>query len=102
MQITHGMPFVIIGVNNDDDISMIRETVKEKNLTWRSFWNGPSDASSSIAERWCISSWPTTFLIDANGVIRYREIYGERLDRAIESLLKEMGESVDLSGIGHK
>ena len=32
-------PFALIGVNSDRDLDKIRETVKEKRLTWRSFQN---------------------------------------------------------------
>ena len=89
-----GKPFTIIGVNSDEDLASIRQIAKTKNLPWRSFWDG---SDGPIAETWCITAWPTTFLIDVDGILRYRNLYGERLDRAIEELMKEAGESVNLT-----
>ena len=82
-------PFAIIGVNSDKDREAIREIVKEKNLTWRSFWNGPEGPRGPIATRWNVQGWPQTYLIDAKGVIRYQSIFGEKLDVAIEELIAE-------------
>ena len=54
-------PFALVGVNSDQDLEEIREIVKEKNLTWRSFQNEQDD--STIADDWAskggqpFSSW---------------------------------------------
>ena len=32
-----GQPFVILGVNSDQDRDGIKETVKKEEITWRSF-----------------------------------------------------------------
>ena len=42
------------------------------------------------------SSWPTTYLIDAEGVIRYKDLRDEKLDEAIEKLMAEAGHEVEL------
>ena len=95
-------PFAIVGINSDADLSVIRETVKEKSITWRSFWNGEEGPAGPISEKWCVQGWPTTYLLDKDGVIRYSNINGDKLDRAIETLMKEMGEEVSLVGINHE
>ncbi len=89
-------PFAIIGVNSDSDREAVRKIVKEKNLTWRSFWNGPEGTSGPISTAWNVSGWPTIYVIDAEGRIRYKNARGEALDRAIETLLAEMGHEVSL------
>ncbi len=89
-------PFAIIGVNSDRDLEKLRETVKEKNLTWRSFWNGPEGTRGPISTRWGVTGWPTIYVIDANGVIRYKNVRGEAMDRALETLLAEMGHEVSI------
>jgi hypothetical protein len=43
-----------------------------------------------------VHGWPTLYLLDGNGVIRFKNARGERLDHAIEELLSEMGEEVTL------
>jgi hypothetical protein len=90
---TAGKPFAIIGVNSDEDLDSIRQIAKSKNLTWRSFWDGDE---GPIAKDWCITAWPTTYLIDSHGVIRHKHIMGDRLDRAIESLMEEAGHPIKL------
>ena len=35
-------PFALLGVNSDRDRDRLKEVLKEKNLTWRSWWDGGS------------------------------------------------------------
>ena len=83
-------PFALIGVNSDGNLEEVRPALKEEQITWRSFWNGPKGTSGPISERWNVQSWPTIFVIDAEGAIRHKNVRGEELDRAIDSLLAEM------------
>ena len=97
-----GKPFAIIGVNSDRDLDGIRSTVKEKSITWRSFWNGELGTRGPISKAWKVTGWPTTYLIDKDGVIRYKGLRGNALDQAIEELMAEMGEEVELVGVDHE
>jgi len=90
-------PFTIIGVNSDKDLDEIRGIVKEKNITWRSFWNGPEGTSGPISKKWNVSGWPTIYIIDAEGKIRFKNERGPAMDKAITELLAEMGHEVDLA-----
>ncbi len=92
-----GKPFALIGVNSDKDREAIKEIVKEKKITWRSFWNGPEGTSGPISTRWNVSGWPTIYVMDAEGVIRYNNVRGRKLDEAITELMAEIGHEVDLS-----
>ena len=96
-----GKPFAIVGVNSDKELEEIRGAVKAKNLTWRSFWNGKEGTLGPISRKWRVQSWPTTYLLDADGVIRYKNLRGDQLDAAIETLMAEMGHDVKLQGINH-
>ena len=89
-------PFAIVGVNSDRDREKTREVVKEKNLTWRSFWND-SGPDGKISDSYRIKGWPTIFLLDDKGVIRYKNVRGDDLDAAIVKLLGEMGHDIKLS-----
>ena len=82
-------PFVIVGINSDPDLDMIRKAVKEENISWRSFWNGLEGTQGPISTRWNVQGWPTIYVIDAEGVIRYKQVRGEQLDSAIDTLLAE-------------
>jgi hypothetical protein len=70
-------PFALIGVNSDRDLDKIREIVKEKNLNWRSFWNGPQGTSGPISAEWNVTGWPTIYILDKDGC------HGSSLDHAV-------------------
>ncbi len=82
-------PFALIGVNSDTDLEELKPRLKEENITWRSFWNGAEGTRGNIAERWNVQSWPTIYVLDAEGVIRYKNVRGDDLDQAIETLIAE-------------
>lgn len=90
-------PFALIGVNSDRDLDKLREVVKEKNITWRSFWNGPEGTGGPISKEWNVSGWPTIYILDAEGKIRFKNKRGEAMDEAITELLAEIDVEVDLS-----
>lgn len=83
-------PFALIGVNSDRDLEKVMPALKEASITWRSFWNGPKGTGGPISSAWNVGAWPTIYLIDAEGVIRFKQVRGEALDAAIEKLLAEM------------
>jgi peroxiredoxin len=82
-------PFVLVGVNSDDSRDAAKQAVAREGLTWRSFYD--ESAGGPIATAWGIRGWPSIFVIDAKGVIRYKDVRGKDLDRAVDRLLKEMG-----------
>lgn len=89
-------PFAIVGVNGDPELEQIRAIVKEKDINWRSFWNGEGGAVGPITTQWNITGWPTIYVLDHKGVIRYKNPSGPALDEAITTLLGEMGHQVDI------
>ncbi len=90
-------PFALIGVNSDRDLEKIRETVQEKNLNWRSFWNGPEGTRGPISTQWNVTGWPTIYILDKDGVIRYKNARGAAMDKALTELLAEMGQPVNIT-----
>ena len=92
VQRLEGKPFALIGVNSDRDREALKDTLKEERITWRSFWNG-GGTDGPISREWGVRGWPTIYIIDAKGVIRYKNVRGPSLDQAIDALLKEMGSS---------
>ncbi len=83
-------PFALLGVNSDPDKVALKAHMKEENITWRSFWNGPHGTSGPLSAKWNVHGWPTIYVIDANGVIRFRNVRGEKMDAAVDELLKEL------------
>ncbi len=82
-------PFALLGINSDSDRDALKETLLEEEITWRSWWDG-GDTSGPIATKWNVSGWPTVYVLDAKGVIRFKNVRGEAMDQAVESLLEEM------------
>ena len=83
-------PFALIGVNSDRDRTELKKVLLTERITWRSFWNGGSTAGP-ISSRWRVHSWPTIYILDGDGVIRYRDVREAAMDRAVDVLLAEMG-----------
>jgi thiol-disulfide isomerase/thioredoxin len=89
-----GRPFVLIGVNGDDNRERVKAVSAEKGINWRSFWS--ASRLQGIPLQWGVSSWPTIFVIDRSGVIRDNGlVYFHELHRSakpnqmIESLVAE-------------
>jgi hypothetical protein len=79
-------PLSLLGVYCDDDATKARDIVQKIGITWPSFFgtrNGP------IPTAWNNTSWPSTWVLDKKGVIRFREVRQGNLVKAVESLLKE-------------
>ncbi len=85
-----GRPFALLGVNSDeaDDRDKARKTTREKQMTWPSWWDG--EIRGPIQTAYDVTHWPTVYVLDPRGVIRYIDVRGEALDRAVDSLLAEM------------
>ena len=82
-------PFALIGVNSDKDRDELKQVLKDQDLSWRSFWNGGS-TNGPISNAWKVRGWPTIYVLDAEGVIRYRNVRGHAMDQAVDALLAEM------------
>ncbi len=85
-------PFALIGVNSDADKDKLRARMKEENITWRSFWDGgsgPRSTSGAIATAWKVRSWPTIYVLDHEGRIRFKGVRGADMDQAVDALLLE-------------
>jgi thiol-disulfide isomerase/thioredoxin len=71
LKLHEGKPFAIVGVDSDNDIQAAQKAVKDNRMPWRSFRDGDSQ-SGPMVKRWNVKSWPTLYLIDEEGVIRYK------------------------------
>ena len=81
-------PFVLLGINSDEDREEIQKTIKDESITWRSWWDNGSP-EGPIQTQWQVTQRPAIYILDAKGVIRFKNIEAENLDAAIDSLLEE-------------
>ena len=80
-------PFVLVGVNSDSAEKFKAQSVSEK-VTWPCFFDG-GDTSGPIATAWNVRGWPTIYVLDAKGVIRFKNVRGDAMEKAVEELLAE-------------
>src|SRR6266542_1763061 len=77
-------PFAILGVMGDPELKDTQRSIKEGRITWRCWWDG---SPGPIAETWNVHSWPTIYVLDRQGVIRYRNVREKTLDEAVDALI---------------
>jgi thiol-disulfide isomerase/thioredoxin len=90
-------PFVLLGVNCDDDKAQAQRAVEKDGLNWRSWWNS-SRPHSRISVQWQIDGFPRVYVLDDKGIIRHlfsghSEHIEKEMDEAIDKLLAEMAAS---------
>lgn len=81
-------PFAIVGVNSDSP-AKLKQLVKDKTVTWRSFVDKQKDFK--ISTNWNVKGWPTLYIIDHKGIIRHKGLRGEPMEKALEALIKKVG-----------
>ncbi len=85
-----GKPCVLLGVNRDADREAIQKTMKEKQITWRSWWE-EGRPRGPISMAWNVHWQPTLVILDHEGTIRHRflEFPGKQtFDGAIDGLIE--------------
>src|SRR5438132_7439049 len=85
-----GKPFALLGINSDPDKVALKKEMEKEEITWRSVWD--RDTSGPIATAWNVHGWPTIYVLDHKGIIRYKSVRGEAMDKAVDTLLQEMAD----------
>jgi hypothetical protein len=80
-------PFALLGVDCKDDREAARKAMAREGMTWPSWYDGAADRGP-IAERYHVRSYPSIFVIDAQGIIRVRQYF--TVDQDVDKLLEEM------------
>ncbi len=80
-------PFALISVSADETKDTIKEFLDNESMPWTHWWNGPS---GGILKDWNVQFFPTIYVLDAKGVIRYKHVRGDELEKAVEKLLAEV------------
>ena len=83
-------PFALLGVNSDGDTATVNKILEKEEITWRNAIDGTT--SGPWATKWNVNGWPTIYVIDAEGRIRYRDVRDASMTKAVETLLTEIEE----------
>ncbi len=79
--------FALVSVNTDESVATLRESIRKGEITWRCWWDGKP--GGPISSRWNFLTWPTTYVLDAQGIIRAKNPRAGSLDQLIGHLLEE-------------
>ncbi|MBS1715409.1 MAG: TlpA family protein disulfide reductase [Armatimonadetes bacterium] len=80
-------PFALIGINSDGDRSVLGKILKEQGITWRQAVDGSTEGP--LAKKWGVRGWPTIYVLDKKGVIRFKDLRDKELEEAVMKLLAE-------------
>jgi hypothetical protein len=78
-----------LGVNSDRDQEVVSQVTRDQQITWPNWWLGKN---RQIGQDYPVQRYPTTLVLDHNGVIRFRyfgPIDDDSLNRAASALLDE-------------
>lgn len=72
----------------DADLANLRKILEKNGITWKQAAQGST--SGPLPRRWNISSWPTIYVVDAKGVIRFKNLREQELEDAVVKLIAEV------------
>jgi len=81
-----GRAFQLYGVNGGDERETARKATIEKRMTWPNFYG--TRQRGGLAAVWNVDAWPMVYVIDADGIIRYKG-HGDEMEAAIEKALAD-------------
>lgn len=84
----NGKGFDIIGISMDQSREQFETYISEQDIKWRQVFDGKG-WMAELGQKYAVSSIPATFLIDRNGVIRYKDLRGDALEDAVKELVAE-------------
>lgn len=70
------------------NLAYLNKILKEQGITWRQA--AQESTGGPIPKRWNVQGWPTIYVLDATGKIRYRDLRDQQLEDAVVKLLDEM------------
>ncbi len=85
-------PVALLGVNSDESVDIAVQAKKEERLEYRTWWDGHAEdpRKGPIATAWNIVGWPSIYIIDDLGSIRFKGKRHEEVITAVKRLLDEM------------
>ncbi len=79
-------PFALVSISADEKKETLTDFLAKEKMPWTHWWNGNQ---GGIIEDWDVRYYPTIYVLDAKGVIRHKDLRGEKLEEAVNALLGE-------------
>ena len=84
-------PFAILGVDTGASRESVRLAKAQEKLGYPSFWDAPvptaADEAGAIATAWNAAGFPTLYVLDGRGVIRFVDLRNEDLLKGVRQLV---------------
>lgn len=80
-------PFALVSISADDELKTLTDFLAKEKMPWTHWWVG---SKGGFVEDWDIQYFPTIYILDSKGVIRHKDLRGERMEKAVGELLAEM------------
>jgi thiol-disulfide isomerase/thioredoxin len=82
-------PFVLVSISVDEKKETLTDFLAKEKMPWTHWWNG---GVGGVIDDWNVTAYPTIYVLDSKGVIRYKDLRGEELEKAVNLLLAEKPE----------
>ncbi len=83
-------PLAILGVETGSGLDVARRTMADEHLTYRVWWDPPGDDGvGPIATAWNVQGFPSIYVLDGAGVVRFVDLHDEDLLKGVRQLLSE-------------
>jgi hypothetical protein len=79
-------PFALVSISVDEKKETLTDFLAKEKMPWTHWWNG---IQAGVLEEWDVRHYPTIYILDAQGVIRHKDVRGEELEKAVNALLQE-------------
>ena len=91
LELYRDWPLAFLGVDGSTSLAAAKQVKGDQRLPYRSWWDGGGTNSKDgpIASAWNVKGWPTTYVLDHEGVIRFVDLRRESLLAAVRQLLNE-------------
>ena len=80
--------FEIIGISLDDTEAKFKGYMDSEQMPWPQIFDGKG-WRSELGQLYAVGAIPSTYLIDREGVIRYKNVRGGELERAVKELIEK-------------
>ncbi len=81
--------FTLLGINTGDSEETFRKDSVELGVTWTCVYTYEGRAKSTVADLYQVQAYPTIYVLDAEGRIRFKDVRGQALLDAVAILLAE-------------
>lgn len=95
LELYKNKPFTIVGINSDPELDVARKGKVVNRLPYRTWWDGyveKKNTEGPIASSWGVTGWPTMYVLDKAGIIRFAGLRQEDLLKAVAQVMQESRE----------